>query len=66
MKVGKEPMRTFGDLLQFYQTKAEDPKGTKPPVVERPPVAKPETSVAAGEPEAVVRETPPVQDDTSV
>jgi hypothetical protein len=29
MKKGKEPMRTFGDLMQFFETKTED---KKPPV----------------------------------
>ena len=29
MKKGKEPMRTFGDLMQFFETKTDD---KKPPV----------------------------------
>ena len=31
MKAGKEPMRTFGDLLQFYEMKKDEdePGGAK-------------------------------------
>jgi hypothetical protein len=31
MKEGKEPLRTFGDLVQFYQAKTE-PEAPKPPM----------------------------------
>jgi uncharacterized protein len=31
MKAGKEPMRTFGDLMQFYQTKTVSPEDGQPP-----------------------------------
>ena len=31
MKVGKEPMRTFGDLMQFYQQKTTAPEDGQPP-----------------------------------
>ena len=34
MKVGKEPMRTFGDLLQFYQGKPATPVDHPPPAAE--------------------------------
>lgn len=81
MKVGKEPMRTFGDLLQFYQHKTEEPKAKSAPplaveqsVVEKPvvnqavvepPVVKEQTPPAKEETAAVVSESPAVQDDTS-
>jgi protein Tex len=32
MKEGKEPMRTFGDLLQFYELKQKPPEIPAPPV----------------------------------
>ena len=32
MKKGKEPMRTFGDLMQFFEAKTDD---KKPPVAEQ-------------------------------
>jgi uncharacterized protein len=31
MKEGKEPMRTFGDLKQFFEQKREEPKGPESP-----------------------------------
>jgi hypothetical protein len=37
MKAGKEPMRTFGDLLQFYQHKTETPADGQPPAAESSP-----------------------------
>jgi hypothetical protein len=33
MKKGKEPMRTFGDLLQFYQMQEKPPEPPPPPDV---------------------------------
>ena len=47
MKVGKEPMRTFGDLMQFYQQKP-----TAPP---EPKTATP----ADGQPPTVVEQSLP-------
>jgi hypothetical protein len=32
MKKGKEPMRTFGDLMQFFETKTDD---KKPPAAKK-------------------------------
>src|SRR5208282_3179486 len=62
MKTGKEPMRTFGDLFQFYQHKPVDPDDHKPPaaVPEAPPT-KEETPVVQ-EPAA---ETVAVKEDSS-
>ena len=59
MKAGKEPMRTFGDLLQFYQHKTDAPAANPPPdaAAEAPP--KEETP-------AVVEETAVVEDQESV
>ena len=48
MKEGKEPMRTFGDLAQFYEQKTKQPeKIQKPP--EQPAVAKDETPAPPAE-----------------
>jgi transcriptional accessory protein Tex/SPT6 len=59
MKTGKEPMRTFGDLVQFYEAKKQEPpedRPVPPPAAEGPTagVAAPEPPVAppAGVPEA--------------
>jgi hypothetical protein len=68
MKQGKEPLRTFGDLLQFYelQTKAEEPPPaeTQPvetPTAERQPADAP--SAAAIEPSADSSSQPPTDSD---
>jgi uncharacterized protein len=48
MKEGKEPMRTFGDLIQFYEQKTQPPeKIQKPP--EQPAEAKDETPAPPAE-----------------
>ena len=59
MKTGKEPMRTFGDVVQFYEAKKQEPpedRPVPPPAAEGPTagVAAPEPPVAppAGVPEA--------------
>jgi hypothetical protein len=69
MKAGKAPLRTFGDLMQFYQTKSEpEPKPEKAPkpraVGGKPQTSPPESSkepmetLAASEtPPAVVAES---------
>lgn len=44
MKAGKEPMRTFGDLMQFYQQKTTAEEDKQPPVGDLPPAQ--ETSPA--------------------
>lgn len=62
MKTGKEPMRTFGDLLQFYEHKREPPAAPpqRPPAV--PPSAEAPSPAASAEPPtppaAPVTETP--------
>ncbi len=62
MKTGKEPMRTFGDLLQFYQHKTVDPDDHKPSAaVPAAPPTKEETPVVQ-EPAA---EAVPVKEDSS-
>jgi uncharacterized protein len=50
MKTGKEPLRTFGDLMQFYQQKTEAPADAQPaptaiPALEKPPAAAPPPAV---------------------
>jgi uncharacterized protein len=61
MKKGKEPLRTFGDLLQFYQQAKEVPQDNHPPAVEeKAPAADQEKAAAA------VEETPAVHDQESV
>ena len=52
MKTGKEPLRTFGDLMQFYQHKTVEPSDNKPPAAEPAPAE----AVAAAESPAVVSE----------
>jgi hypothetical protein len=59
MKAGKEPMRTFGDLMQFFQQKPSDEKSQPPTVQEEPSAVKDITP-------ATVDQTPPAQDDPSV
>ncbi len=46
MKEGKEPLRTFGDLMQFYQHKTVEPTDHQPPTA-----AEPAASEAAAVPE---------------
>ncbi|MBN1394754.1 MAG: helix-hairpin-helix domain-containing protein [Pirellulales bacterium] len=54
MKTGKEPMRTFGDLLQFYRQKPAEADDQPPPAKEESPKPAPvETDPA-----------PPVEQDT--
>jgi len=48
MKEGKEPMRTFGDLVQFYEEKCKPPEKTQKPA-EQPPTTKEEKAVASTE-----------------
>jgi uncharacterized protein len=66
MKAGKEPLRTFGDLLQFYKQKPDVPEDNQPPaVVPETPAAKektPETSETA----PAADEPPTSQDSASV
>ena len=56
MKTGKEPMRTFGDLAQFFQEQRQQPDGSK-----RKPSkeAKPEAPAAKGETQAAGPPPPP-------
>jgi protein Tex len=49
MKKGKEPLRTFGDLMQFYQQQTVAPEKNPPPVAPQRPT----------EP-AAAQETPPI------
>ena len=37
MKNGKEPMRTFSDLFQFYQQKPDEEPQPAPPAENPPP-----------------------------
>jgi protein Tex len=52
MKAGKEPMRTFGDLLQFYHQKPGDAEASPPAA------AAPKTPAPMHEPPAVRQEAP--------
>ena len=73
MKAGKEPMRTFGDLLQFYHHKTVGPADGQPPAsaeqapveqppmaVEQAPVAVEQAPVAVEQPATAPAEQPPV------
>jgi protein Tex len=55
MKIGKEPMRTFGDLIQFFQVKQGGAEAAKPAKVAAP--AKAAKQPAAAKPP----ETPPAE-----
>jgi uncharacterized protein len=51
MKAGKEPMRTFGDLLQFYQHKTVGPDdGQLPAPASQPPAASEQAPAAVEQP----------------
>lgn len=72
MKKGKEPMRTFGDLMQFFEAKKEPPPEAKKPPVEEPPAQdshppaaiEPAAATPAPEPEkAQAEEAPPPKPD---
>ncbi len=56
MKKGKEPLRTFSDLMQFYQHKTVEPGDHKPPAA-----TEPATSEAA-----TVQETPAIAGESPV
>ncbi|MBU4400551.1 MAG: helix-hairpin-helix domain-containing protein, partial [Planctomycetes bacterium] len=59
MKSGNEPMRTFGDLMQFYQQKpATKENDDSPPAREDAPAVK---AVEDKSPPAVEQETPPIE-----
>jgi uncharacterized protein len=65
MKAGKEPMRTFGDLLQFYQQKPGDAESSEASAAaSKKPAPKQETPVAAQEPPVVQQEKPVSADET--
>jgi len=69
MKTGKVPLRSFGDLLQFYELKHEEPDGqppAQPPtpesaakkseISETPVAAEQQTPVAAEQPTAAPKD----------
>jgi uncharacterized protein len=59
MKTGKAPMRTFGDLLQFYQQKPEpEPVVKQKPPKQETPKAVEEKSEPVAEPTAEAPSTP--------
>ena len=60
MKKGKEPMRTFGDLMQFYQHKTAGPDDHPPAAAEQAPAA---ASVPAPQTQ---EEQPAVKDEATV
>ncbi len=74
MKTGKEPMRTFGDLLQFYQQKPGEAEANQAPAAKQQlPAAKEETPATVGdapavkeEPIAVVSDSPAMKEETPV
>jgi protein Tex len=66
MKAGKEPMRTFGDLLQFYQQKPGDADDKQSAAsAAKAPAAKEELPASA-EATTAADETPAAQDSPSV
>jgi len=66
MKAGKEPLRTFGDLLQFYQTKTVAPSDGQPPAVVPEPPVKDEVPATTSETPATVEQASASQDNPSV
>ncbi len=54
MKTGKEPLRTFGDLMQFYQQKTVAPADGQ-----TPPAAKPVAELPQPVAETAVEQSPP-------
>jgi hypothetical protein len=66
MKTGKEPMRTFGDLLQFYQhTTVASNDGQAPAAASEPPTKEEPAGVANDMP-TVAKETPAAGEQESV
>jgi protein Tex len=69
MKTGKEPMRTFGDLLQFYQHKTVPPTDGRPTAAAEQPPAMPieQTPVASVEQlPAIAEQLPMIVEQPSV
>jgi hypothetical protein len=62
MKAGKAPLRSFGDLLQFFELKHDAPDGS-PPAAPAPPAAPVDSKQSAQQP---VAEKPPVAQETPV
>ncbi|MHC4177406.1 MAG: helix-hairpin-helix domain-containing protein, partial [Planctomycetota bacterium] len=63
MKDGKEPMRTFGDLAQFFDQQPPQPDGSKQ---EESQDAKPQTPVAKDQVQSEEPESPTTHDETQV
>jgi hypothetical protein len=66
MKKGKEPLRTFGDLLQFYELKQqpdEKPR-TKQPEVNPPEMTAEQTAPPVAEMPQANEEAPPMNGET--
>jgi hypothetical protein len=42
MQQGKEPLRSFGDLMQFFKKPASAPTSTEPPANSNPEGAEPQ------------------------
>ncbi len=61
MKTGKEPMRTFGDLAQFFEQQEDQPDGSKQ---EESQEAKPEAPVTKDQTQAREPEAPVTKDQT--
>ncbi len=49
MQDGREPLRSFSDLMQFFQTKRDEPSKTSPPPSVPPPTAPPTLTPAPTE-----------------
>jgi len=74
MKSGKEPMRTFGDLLQYYEHKQEGDEPKRPGREKGPkkkpkppapaPEQKPDSPPAAEETPPVAQDAPPMVEET--
>ncbi len=59
MKTGKEPLRTFSDLMQFYQQKpATTNDGQPPPAAEQPPAVAAQPPPPLAPPPVAVVESP--------
>jgi transcriptional accessory protein Tex/SPT6 len=63
MKAGKAPLRSFGDLLQFFELKHDAPDGSPPAAPPVPPTAAADSKQSAQQPVAAA---PPVAQETPV
>jgi hypothetical protein len=62
MKAGKEPLRTFGDLMQFYQQKTSAPPDAPSPAKENVEPTPSSASESSTESQPVVEKAPSADD----